>query len=820
MGVRILVLLLVVAGPAPVVAQEVVAAPVQGTLIRRFGDLNWRSTFELHAPAFSRDGKTLAFAGTWHIGLWHTASGALLSTYERSGCGYFWSLAWAPDGSLYAAGQLSQVMHWDPKIPKLLREYAWHNAVVRRISLSEDGSRLASLDAYPKVAIWEMPKGRVLRTFTLSRTATRPDAVLSSDGKWLAATGTRDEPVVLYEIGSGEKKRVFNDGANHNFLRLTFTPDSKRLIAGARSEIFVWNIETGKLLHRLPNVDSEHVEGLAVSPDAQFVAVVGWGEAVHVWNLRSGRVHRSLPAPGDRLDGVTFSPDSSLVVAGGKNHTIHRWRVDTGTWLSPSSGHAGSVEGAVWLSPDRLLTAGLDRTLRSWKVDTGEQQIVRLSDALFPKAFSADRKICLAWSEDRLHLVETRTGTVKQHVERRVDWNAQLDLSPEGSWFAYPSRSKELHLCSTGKANAPRVLDGPGRLLFAVAFSPDGKHLAAGFEQRHKDPSKPVDARSAPPPPVRFMEPTIVLYDVESGKQIRRFGEELASVVRLAFSPDGRYLAAGDLDKHVHVWDLRLGKKLPGSIKHYGSPTCLTFSPDGRWLLTLARTSGTGFEMSEVATMTPSMRFLGNAVQTAVVAFAPDGRRVASGGRDSMVLLWDITGLAPQGKLLTLELSDADIQAAWRSLGEPQSARAHLALWRLVAAGDRSTAFLKPHLRPIAHFDAKKVATWIEQLDHAQFAVRREAMKQLEALGEAVEYDLRQALAKKTPLEMQQRLESLVDKLGPTAERLRQRRALAVLEQIGTAAARDLLEHVAAGEPRDSFTADAQDSLARLKKKQ
>jgi WD40 repeat protein len=799
--------------------------PLEGTLIRRLGESDWRSTFELQSPAFSPDGKTLACGGTWNIGLWQGATGKPITTYQVPGCGYFWSVAWGADGSLYAGGQHHALMRWDPKRHKLAQEYAWHKSVIRKISLSADRTLLASLDVDKKVAIWEVPgdraksaTGPLVRTFELDSPALWPDVALSPDGKYLAASGPARSPVVLLDVGSGKTKAVFNDGANANFLRLAFSPDGKRLVGGEHGVIFVWEVESGKLVHRLKNVDGHHVEGLAISADSKLLAVVGWRDAVHVWNLETGKPHRSLVAPGDRLKGVTFSPDGATIAACGEHRLIHRWQAETGDALSIGSGHAASVEAVAWLSPARIVTSGLDRSLRFWDADTGKLESKHaLAEDVRPEGFSADGALLLARSEGHLHLVETTTGKLAARVEAdKVPGGLQPALHPDGTSVALPGTMGELHLRPTRGAAGARVFRAPPRVLYALAFSPDGTLLAAGFEQKYKGDRFAIDATKPPPPRISLKEATVLLYDVRTGKQVAQFGEECGSVVRLVFSPDGRHLAVSD--GRVHVWDLKRQTKQSGAVEHTNA-TWLAFAPDGRRLVTVARSAGNGFDVWETATLTRVMRCPGHQVQTVAAAFSPDGRRVVSGGMDTLGLVWDVTGIAPEGRLPRLTWTETELEELWKELGQPQAAPAHAALWRLVASGDQSVKFLKQHLKPTPRVEPKKVKAWIDQLDATQFADRDTAMKALEGVGGAAEDELRAALAKPIPPEMRRRVEQLQAHLGPVPPRLRMRRALCVLEQIGTGAAESFLEELAGGEPRDEFTEEARNSLARLRKK-
>src|SRR5262249_33665286 len=150
-----------------------------------------------------------------------------------------------------------------------------------------------------------------------------------------------------------------------------------------------------------------------------------------------------------------------------------------------------------WLSPRRAVTVGLDRSIRTWDVETGKQEkVLRLPEMFFPHEFSADAGLVLGRSGEDitgegLRVLETRTGKQRCAVEVRVAWGARLAFSPDGSWFAYPVKEKQVEVRATSAGAKPRLLTGPDRLVGALAASPDGAVLAAGFEQRLKAPARP-----------------------------------------------------------------------------------------------------------------------------------------------------------------------------------------------------------------------------------------------------------------------------------------------------------------------------------------
>jgi hypothetical protein len=88
-------------------------------------------------------------------------------------------------------------------------------------------------------------------------------------------------------------------------------------------------------------------------------------------------------------------------------------------------------------------------------------------------------------------------------------------------------------------------------------------------------------------------------------------------------------------------------------------------------------------------------------------------------------------------------------------------------------------------------------------------------------LGELAEATLRQKLQEKLTLEMQQRLEHLLRKVEPSRspDRLREVRAIEVLEHIGTPEAKQILQTLAEGAPEARLTQEAKASLERLAKR-
>jgi hypothetical protein len=243
--------------------------------------------------------------------------------------------------------------------------------------------------------------------------------------------------------------------------------------------------------------------------------------------------------------------------------------------------------------------------------------------------------------------------------------------------------------------------------------------------------------------------------------------------VSVAIAPDVKLLALSDPGGAVHLWDVLTGKELAA--------------------------------------------FKGHTMTVAALAFAPNGKTLATASADTTALLWDVTKVerpAVEGKALPA----ADLEKRWQALADSDAAKAFDAIGDLVAAPKDAVPWIKERVKPAAALDMKRVEEMIAQLDDRQFKVRAQATGELLNMGELLVPVLDKALAAKPLLETAKRLEALRGNLTGmvlSGERLRAFRAVEVLELIGTPQARQVLQALADGAPGALLTTSAQAALKR-----
>jgi WD40 repeat protein len=123
-------------------------------------------------------------------------------------------------------------------------------------------------------------------------------------------------------------------------------------------------------------------------------------------------------------------------------------------------------------------------------------------------------------------------------------------------------------------------------------------------------------------------------------KLIQTLTEHGNRVVSVAFSPDGKYLALGDVDGTVKIWEMPGGKLIQTLTEHGECVLSVVFSPDGKYLASGDR-NGT-IKIWEMPGGKLIQTLTGHSEWVVSVAFSPDGKYLASGGLDNTIKIWEM----------------------------------------------------------------------------------------------------------------------------------------------------------------------------------
>jgi WD40 repeat protein/transcriptional regulator with XRE-family HTH domain len=531
----------------------------------------------------------------------------------------------------------------------------------RMISVDADSAQLthdALLTAWPRLRSWIEEDAEALRA---RRRITLGARAWTEAGREEAALWRGSQLAIAREWAADAARRSALPAQAREFVDAS-------VAAGTASE-------------RLARRRTRRLRAIVVVLAALVVAVAGL--TGYTSSLRTDAVNAEHAAVADGLAAdsreVAFVADSDRgtdpALAGQLSlgaYAIARTPQATASLLDASGAPAAariedspSVVQAVSVSPDHrlLVAAGADGSLKLWSVVfPGRPVLVATllaadkADPLYTAAFSPDGSLIAA------------AGAA--HVVRL--WR----VSGSDSGGAVPQVTP-----------AGPALTGAGNTIYSVAFRPDGKVLAAGSADgtvRLWNVTNPAHARLTGRP----------LSVAPKGKGAPPF------VQAVAFSPDGRSLAAGTSAGQVWLWDVsRAATPVPFRTEPLTGPlggaaafvAGLAFSPDGRtlaaasqddkvWLWTVHPGTGTSAKKRGKAVPAGSLAGATNWVNT--LAFSPDGASLAAGTSDASVLVYS---LRTHAITATLAQPQPVTSVAWDGPTRIVNADANgtIALWKL-----------------------------------------------------------------------------------------------------------------------------------------
>jgi hypothetical protein len=466
--------------------------------------------------------------------------------------------------------------------------------------------------------------------------------------------------------------------------------------------------------------------------------------------------------------------------------------------------HKGGAAG-VGLSPDGkwVASGGGDQTIRVWAAATGRElrALPGASGFTCCVAFSPDGKLLASagYEKDRsrvaVYLYDAATGAERGRLEGHPGGARRLAFTPDGKRLVSGGFDGTVRVWDLATNKELRCLKVRG-CVFGLALSADVRTVATADNGG------------------------TTLWELDTGKELRKFGPPSAQALAVALSPDGRLLASGGR-RSVTLYEVATGKEVR-TLEGLGEQlSSLFFSPDGRLLY-----SGSydhTVRVWEVFTGLEARKLEGHTAWVWNLALTSDGRSLASCGSDGRVLLWDVGG--PPRPDRTVKLSPRELEGYWDDLAGEAAGRALQAVHALAASSEQSVPFLKARLgavRPAKGPSDEELARLVRELDDNAFAVRQRAEAELAKAGRSAEAVLRRAAEKPASPEVRRRAERLLAAFAagrPKPEEMRAVRGVQALEYAGTAEAREALAALAAGPPAERLTREAKRAADRLAKK-
>lgn len=587
--------------------------------------------------------------------VWDLASKTMIREYTGH-TGPLYSLALSGNGRVLATGAQDNTLRiWDVPQSSPLLSIAAHSAPASGVATSSDGRVLVTIGTDNKVRVWDT---LALDKAAASGTAVDPNAivkVLSGHEAPVTAVAVRPDGTMIATGDSTGKILFWNPFLEQPRGSVEGPPAVSLAFNGNTAQIYScstdgivrqWDIPTTatRALDPLP----QPITKFSVSKNQPLALITTADQASRLLQTENGQTVREFPAAIGPVVLTAISPSNTAIAIAHNDGTVRVFNASNGEPQYSFKIPSGAASGLIFHSDNqRLFTSGADGVVRLWKpvppadpnaagsMPTGSSEGFQW--AVNPAGSTtltsnSDTSIVFAGGADgKVRQINAADGVVQKTLEAQTAPITDLAVAPNNQRIASVSRDATLRVYNLNDGSVAFEAKHTAPLA-AVSWSPDSLTLAVAAEDRN-----------------------VLLYAADSGRLLEKFSGNVAGWSSVAWLNTAGMLATASTEKSVRILKRSAVRALAA---HTSEVACMTMV--GAQVIT-------GWKDGKVIQVDPNSgqvtrEFAGCTSAVRAVAVRGDSQRLAAGGADGKVYLWNIGN----GELLqTLEVASPVNALVW-----------------------------------------------------------------------------------------------------------------------------------------------------------
>jgi eukaryotic-like serine/threonine-protein kinase len=566
----------------------------------------------------------------------------------------------AQSGDSYWTVLDDRLLNWDLQTGSLLRSIQVLPNLIRTSPLGRPGpggevQRICTWHRTGSqhelvVQFWDLQRGVLMATHAVPHASIETISFGVSDDLRRIAYGVNNRIGIRNLLdGTDRLSDVLHESITEHIV---FHPKGSTLIVPSHRGSLTLLDEESLEVHETLSLHSNAVLSIRFSPDGDRAVTASADGLVRVLAVHERTLvpmHRLVGHKGP-VTGARFSPDGRLVASLGLDRTVRIWDALSGKPLGVFAAEDFSPEGMAFVEDGRTIAAS-DRhqgTVRFWSVDLGDSHVLRgHASFVYPVLLAHGEATVISGGWDgfvgkpgSLRFWDAASGTLIASLGDESQIVNAADISPDGRWIAVSRSGQSLEVLDAHTGIV--VLEIPVHNIAALRFAPD-PHASETLEGEGGERRGRIATVGTP---------GLFVFDAATGRRLGHIpARNREHINTVAWSPDGRIIAtAPELPTGVALWDAhshQLIRNIPVL-----STVSIAFSPDGQRLVTAGldgvirvwpvapppagdaagKGAGDGGLLASLH---------GHAHEILCISFSPDGKYIASGGRDNTIHIWD-----------------------------------------------------------------------------------------------------------------------------------------------------------------------------------